>query len=71
MHTIPIIASAPTPSSALDAATKAIVQNGFDSLVMTATDIIGMAIVAGMAVVALSSAAKFAVKYVRGLLHMA
>lgn len=57
--------------SVLDEAMKALVQNGFDSLQATGTEIIGMGVVAAVGIGVLSSAVNFAIKWVVGTLRKA
>lgn len=64
-----ILATAAT--SALDDATKTLVQNGFDSLKATGVEVIGMAVVAAMGVVVLAAGVNFAIKWVKGILNKA
>lgn len=64
-----ILASSAT--SALDDATKSLIQSGFDSLKATGTEVIGMAVVAAVGVVVLAAGVNFALKWIRGILNKA
>lgn len=66
-----IILANSASASGLDDATKTIIKDGFGTVQATAVEVIGFAIVAGVAVVAVSAGAKFALKQIKGLLSKA
>lgn len=58
-------------SSLLEGEVLAAITNGFSSLAITATAVVSMAVVAGVSVIGLSAAAKYAMKKFKGVLSSA
>lgn len=58
-------------SSALDSALKTAIQGGFDTMTATVTEVVGIAVTAGVAVVCLTAGVNFALKKIRGVISKA
>lgn len=58
-------------SNLLDGEVLAAITNGFSSLAITATAVVSMAVVAGVSVIGLSAAARYAMKKFKGVLSQA
>lgn len=58
-------------SNLLDGEVLAAITNGFSSLAITATAVVSMAVIAGVSVIGLSAAAKYAMKKFKGVLSQA
>lgn len=58
-------------SSVLDTTLKGIIQNGFDTMTATVTDVVGIAVVAAVSVVCLTAGVNFALKKIRGVISKA
>lgn len=58
-------------SNLLEGEVLTAITNGFNSLVVTATQIMAIAVVTGVSVIGMSSAAKYAMKKVKGTLNTA
>lgn len=63
--------AAENATGAIDAATKTIIQGGFDSIKGTAIEVVGMAVIAAVAVIGVSAGAKYALKQIKGVLGKA
>lgn len=62
---------ASTATSALDEATKAVIQNGLGTMQATITDVIGITVVTAVAVIALTSGVNYALRKIRGIMSKA
>ena len=58
-------------AGALDEATMTAIKNGFDTLVSTAKQVVPIAVVASVTVIAVTAGANFALKKVRGVMSKA
>ena len=56
---------------ALDAATMTTIQSGFDQLVATVSQVVPVAVVASVSVIALTAGVNFALKKIKGVLSKA
>lgn len=65
---MPVLASA---TSALDEATKVVIQNGFDTMTLTVKDVVAISVVAAVAVIALTAGVNYALKKIRGIMSKA
>lgn len=65
------IYAASTATSALSDATKSIIQGGFDTMSATVTDVVGIAVVASVAVICLTAGVNYALKKIRGIMSKA
>lgn len=71
MNTLPILAASVTAASVLDESTKAVIQSGFDTMTATVTDVVGIAVVASVAVICLTAGVSYALRKIRGVLNSA
>lgn len=72
MNTLPILAASVTAAtSVLDEGTKAVIQSGFDTMTATVTDVVGIAVVASVAVICLTAGVSYALRKIRGVLNSA
>lgn len=68
MH--PFILAA-TSASAIDEATKGVIQSGFDTMTATVTDVVGIAVAASVGVICLTAGVNYALKKIKGVLNKA
>lgn len=66
-----VAASGETATSALDTATKAVIQNGFNTMQATVVDVIGIAVVTSVAVICLVAGVNFALKKIKAVISKA
>lgn len=64
-------AGAEAPTSALTETMKSTLQSGFSTMQATVTDVIGIAIVASVAVICLTAGVNYALKKIRGVMSKA
>lgn len=71
--TVVAFAEEPTGSGAnlLDGDVMTAIQSGFNSLAVTATQVVAIAVVTGVSVIGMSAAAKYAMKKIKGTLSSA
>lgn len=66
-----LVLAASSATSALDTATKSTIQSGFDTMIATVTDVVGIAVVASVAVICLTAGVNYALKKIKGVLNKA
>ena len=71
IYSLAVLAETGAASKGLDAATKAIIQSGFDSMTATVTEVVGIAVVAAVAIITLTVGVNFALKKIRGVMNKA
>jgi len=58
-------------TSALDATTQSVIQDGFNTMTATVTDVVAIAVVASVGVICLTAGVNYALKKIRGVLSKA
>lgn len=58
-------------TSAITEAMKATIQSGFDTMTATVTDVVGISVVAAVAVICLTAGVNYALKKIRGVMSKA
>ena len=66
-----VLAAEANVAGALDEATMTAIKNGFDTLVSTAKQVVPIAVVASVTVIAVTAGANFGLKKVRGVMSKA
>lgn len=66
-----VLAAEANVAGALDEATMTAIKNGFDTLVSTAKQVVPIAVVAAVTIIAVTAGANFALKKIKGVMNKA
>lgn len=66
-----VLAAEANASGALDDTTMTAIKNGFDTLVATAKQVVPIAVVAAVTIIAVTAGANFALKKIKGVMNKA
>lgn len=66
-----VLAAEANVAGALDDATMTAIKNGFDTLVATAKQVVPIAVVAAVTIIAVTAGANFALKKIKGVMNKA